>query len=51
MAQLGYDEFTSHDGISLAYRVSGAGVPVVLVHRYAVTSTTLDLRFLRHRRG
>lgn len=40
MAQPSYDRFTSHDGTSLAYRVSGAGVPVVLVHGYTVTSTT-----------
>jgi pimeloyl-ACP methyl ester carboxylesterase len=40
MAQPGYDRFTSHDGTSLAYRVSGEGTPVVLVHGYTVTSTT-----------
>lgn len=40
MTQPGYDVFTSHDGISLAYRVSGEGQPVVLVHGYTVTSTT-----------
>jgi pimeloyl-ACP methyl ester carboxylesterase len=40
MEQPSYDRFTSHDGTSLAYRVSGEGVPVVLVHGYTVTSTT-----------
>jgi pimeloyl-ACP methyl ester carboxylesterase len=40
MALASYDRFTSHDGTSLAYRVSGEGTPVVLVHGYTVTSTT-----------
>jgi len=40
MAQPDYDRFASHDGTSLAYRVSGSGTPVVLVHGYTVTSTT-----------
>jgi pimeloyl-ACP methyl ester carboxylesterase len=40
MAQPAYDRFTSSDGLSLAYRVSGEGAPVVLVHGYTVTSTT-----------
>src|SRR5215472_8064982 len=40
MERPSYERFTSHDGTSLAYRVSGQGVPVVLVHGYTVTSTT-----------
>ena len=40
MAPTSYDRFTAHDGTSLAYRVSGEGTPVVLVHGYTVTSTT-----------
>lgn len=40
MGQPGYDRFSSNDGTSLAYRVNGAGPPVVLVHGYTVTSTT-----------
>jgi non-heme chloroperoxidase len=40
MTQPGYDRFTTPDGVSLAYRVSGGGAPVVLVHGYTVTSTT-----------
>jgi pimeloyl-ACP methyl ester carboxylesterase len=34
-----YDHFTSHDGVPIAYRVSGHGRPVVLIHGYTVPST------------
>jgi pimeloyl-ACP methyl ester carboxylesterase len=34
-----YDHFVSHDGLPIAYRVSGRGRPVVLIHGYTVTST------------
>lgn len=40
MAQPPYDRFQSADGVSIAYRVSGHGVPVIAVHGYTVTSTT-----------
>jgi pimeloyl-ACP methyl ester carboxylesterase len=40
MGQPDYDRFSSRDGTSLAYRVSGQGTPVVLVHGYTLTSTT-----------
>jgi pimeloyl-ACP methyl ester carboxylesterase len=33
-----YDHFTTHDGLTMAYRVSGHGRPVVLIHGYTVTS-------------
>jgi pimeloyl-ACP methyl ester carboxylesterase len=39
MAKPAYERFSSHDGTSIAYRVSGEGHPVVLVHGYTVTST------------
>jgi len=35
-----YDRFTSHDGISIAYRVSGSGSRVILVHGYTASSDT-----------
>ena len=34
-----YDRFSSHDGISLAYRTAGRGRPVVLLHGASVNST------------
>jgi pimeloyl-ACP methyl ester carboxylesterase len=39
VAKAAYEKFSSHDGTSIAYRVSGEGQPVVLVHGYTVTST------------
>lgn len=48
MGQPGYDRFSSHDGTSLAYRVNGQGLPVVLVHGYTLTSTT---NFATHYHG
>jgi pimeloyl-ACP methyl ester carboxylesterase len=39
VAEPAYESFSSHDGTSIAYRVSGEGQPVVLVHGYTVTST------------
>ena len=38
MSEPDYDGFTSHDGTRIAYRVTGKGRPVVLVHGYTVTS-------------
>jgi pimeloyl-ACP methyl ester carboxylesterase len=46
MAELQYDRFTARDGISLAYRLTGSGTRVVLVHGYTVNS---EANFARHR--
>lgn len=34
-----YGHFTSHDGLTIAHRVSGHGRPVVLIRGFPVTST------------
>ena len=47
MGQPGYDRFSAHDGTSLAYRVNGHGIPVVLLHGYTLTST---INFATHYR-
>jgi pimeloyl-ACP methyl ester carboxylesterase len=39
MPGVAYDHFSTHDGLSIAYRVSGQGRPVLLIHGYTVSST------------
>ena len=39
MGQPAYDSFRARDGVCIAYRVSGHGIPVVAVHGYSLTST------------
>ena len=39
MGQRAYDRFVSHDGTELAFRTSGRGQRVVLLHGVTVTST------------
>jgi pimeloyl-ACP methyl ester carboxylesterase len=40
MAESDHDRFTAADGTSIAYWVTGAGTPVILLHGYPVTSAT-----------
>lgn len=40
MAGSDYDRFAAADGTSIAYWITGAGSPVILLHGYPVTSTT-----------
>jgi integrase len=51
VAQPAYDHFTSHDGLTIAYRVSGHGRPVVLLHGFTVTSTWAVERAMRKARS